>query len=458
VPFAPGGTTDILARTVGEKSVGRARPAGDHREQARRGRRRRCASYVAKAAPDGYTIMGGTISTHAINASLYKNLPYDPIKDFVPIVLLARVPNMLVVNVDVPAKSVAELIALLKANPGKYSFASSGNGTSQHLSGELFKSMSGTEMQHIPYKGSPPALQDVVGGQVTMTFDNITTAWTLAKAGKLRALAVTTAKSLRSCARCAHAGGIRARRLRSELVAGRVRACGYAAGHRQASQRRDRENPEHPRREGKARESRPRRRRQHARGVPGDGEGRSSEVGRRRQEVRRKGRLRGPHVRALPGIPDTRRRYHRRDDPLRDRRERSAAADAAWVPADARDVARGGTAACRIVHRRVQRPAGLWRFVEARGGGNHANYSKRAMAPTRSRRCARSVSRASAGGHDRGARVSHRLCVDHPDAVERVALLDISPTRIMYGLRTRPSRPRTTTGSSSFSRSTFPNG
>jgi len=192
VPFAPGGTTDILARTVGEKlSVALGQPVIIENKPGAGGGVG--AEFVAKAAPDGYTIMGGTISTHAINASLYKNLPYDPIKDFVPIVLLARVPNMLVVNVDIPAKSVPELIALLKANPGKYSFASSGNGTSQHLSGELFKSMSGTEMQHIPYKGSPPALQDVVGGQVTMTFDNITTAWTLAKAGKLRALAVTTA-------------------------------------------------------------------------------------------------------------------------------------------------------------------------------------------------------------------------------------------------------------------------
>ena len=192
VPFAPGGTTDILARTVGEKlSVALGQPVIIENKPGAGGGVG--AEFVAKAAPDGYTIMGGTISTHAINASLYKSLPYDPIKDFVPIVLLARVPNMLVVNVDIPAKSVPELIALLKANPGKYSFASSGNGTSQHLSGELFKSMSGTEMQHIPYKGSPPALQDVVGGQVTMTFDNITTAWTLAKAGKLRALAVTTA-------------------------------------------------------------------------------------------------------------------------------------------------------------------------------------------------------------------------------------------------------------------------
>jgi len=110
------------------------------------------------------------------------------------VMLIARVPNMLVVNPNVPAKNVAELIALLKANPGKYTFASSGNGTSQHLSGELFKTMTGVDMQHIPYKGSPPALQDVVGGAVSMTFDNITTAWPLAKNGNLRALAVTTAK------------------------------------------------------------------------------------------------------------------------------------------------------------------------------------------------------------------------------------------------------------------------
>jgi tripartite-type tricarboxylate transporter receptor subunit TctC len=192
VPFAPGGTTDILARTVGEKlALALGQPVIIENKPGAGGGVG--AEFVARAASDGYTIMGGTISTHAINASLYKNLPYDPVKDFVPIVLLARVPNMLVVNPDVPAKNVAELIVLLKANPGKYTFASSGNGTSQHLSGELFKSMSGTDMQHIPYKGSPPALQDVMGGQVTMTFDNITTAWPLAKSGKLRALAVTTA-------------------------------------------------------------------------------------------------------------------------------------------------------------------------------------------------------------------------------------------------------------------------
>jgi tripartite-type tricarboxylate transporter receptor subunit TctC len=193
VPFAPGGTTDILARTIGEKlSVALGQPVIVENKPGAGGGLG--ADFVAKAAPDGYTILGGTISTNAINASLYKDLPYDPVKDFVPITLIARVPNMLVVNNDVPAKTVAELIALMKKNPGKYTFASSGNGTSQHLSGELFKSMAGVDMQHVPYKGSPPALQDVMGGSVTMTFDNITTAWPLAKGGKLRALGVTTAK------------------------------------------------------------------------------------------------------------------------------------------------------------------------------------------------------------------------------------------------------------------------
>src|SRR5438105_8795696 len=191
VPFAPGGTTDILARTIGEKlTIALGQPIIVENKPGAGGVVG--ADFTAKAPADGYTIMGGTISTHAINASLYQTLPYDPVKDFVPITLIARVPNMLVVNPDIPAKNVGELIALMKANPGTYSFASSGNGTSQHLSGELFKTMAGVDMQHIPYKGSPPALQDVVAGQVSMTFDNITTALPLAKGGKLRALAVTT--------------------------------------------------------------------------------------------------------------------------------------------------------------------------------------------------------------------------------------------------------------------------
>jgi tripartite-type tricarboxylate transporter receptor subunit TctC len=191
VPFAPGGTTDILGRLVAQKlSESLGQPVVVENRPGAGGAVG--AESVAKSAPDGYTIMGGTISTHAINASVYDKLSYDPIKDFEPVTLLATQPNMLVVSPSLPVKNVAELVALLKANPDKYTFSTSGNGTSAHLSGELFKSMTGTRMQHIPYKGSPQALADVMGGLVSMSFDNISTAYVQAKAGKLRALAVTT--------------------------------------------------------------------------------------------------------------------------------------------------------------------------------------------------------------------------------------------------------------------------
>jgi tripartite-type tricarboxylate transporter receptor subunit TctC len=148
---------------------------------------------VAKSAPDGYTLEMGTVGTHAINASLYSKMPYDHVKDFAPIILVAGVPNVLVVNPSVPANSVQELIAYAKANPGKLNFASSGAGTSIHLSGELFKVMAGVQMTHVPYKGSSPALQDLLGGQVQLMFDNLPPSLPQIKAGKLRALAVTSA-------------------------------------------------------------------------------------------------------------------------------------------------------------------------------------------------------------------------------------------------------------------------
>ena len=193
VPFAPGGTTDILGRIVaqrlqeawGQPVLVENRPGAGGAVGA---------EMTAKSPPDGYTIMGGTISTHAINASVYAKLSYDPIKDFEPVTLLATQPNMLVVHPSLPANNVAELVKLLKANPGKYSYSTSGNGTSAHLSGELFKSMTGTNIQHVPYKGSPQAIADAVSGQVSMSFDNISTAYPQAKAGKLRAIAVTTAQ------------------------------------------------------------------------------------------------------------------------------------------------------------------------------------------------------------------------------------------------------------------------
>jgi tripartite-type tricarboxylate transporter receptor subunit TctC len=193
VPFQPGGTTDILGRIValklqeawGQPVVVENRPGAGGAVGA---------EATAKAPPDGYTIMGGTISTHAINASVYDKLSYDPIKDFEPVTQLAQQPNMLVVHPSIPAKNVQELIELLKKSPEKYTYSTSGNGTSAHLAGELFKSMSGTKMQHVPYKGSPQAIADAVAGQVSMSFDNISTAYPPAKSGRLRALAVTTAK------------------------------------------------------------------------------------------------------------------------------------------------------------------------------------------------------------------------------------------------------------------------
>ena len=136
----------------------------------------------------------GTVGTHGINTSLYKKLPYDAVKDFAPITLATSGPNILVVHPSLPAKSVKELIAYAKANPGKLNFASSGNGTSIHLCGELFKTKTGLQMTHVPYKGSAPAVTDLIGGQVQLMFDNMPSAWPHVKTGKLRALAVTTAK------------------------------------------------------------------------------------------------------------------------------------------------------------------------------------------------------------------------------------------------------------------------
>ena len=193
VPFAAGGTTDILARVVGEKlgaALGQTIVVDNKPGQGGSAG----AAELARAAPDGYTIGGGTISSHAINASLYDKLPYDPITSFEPITLYATQPNVLLVHPSVPANNVREMIALLKAQPEKYSFGSAGNGTSQHISGELFKTLAGVKMQHIPYRGSGQMIPELLGGTLPVAFDNIATALPHIKAGKLRALAVTTAQ------------------------------------------------------------------------------------------------------------------------------------------------------------------------------------------------------------------------------------------------------------------------
>jgi tripartite-type tricarboxylate transporter receptor subunit TctC len=193
VPFTPGGSTDVIARTVGQKlSEALGQPVIIENKPGAAGAIG--ASYVAKAKPDGYTLFGGTISTHAINASLYKDLPYDPVKDFQPITLVAYLPNVLIVNPNLGVNSVQDLVALLKRDPTKRSFASSGSGTSTHLTGELFADVIGVPLTHIPYKGTPQAMQDVVGGQVPFMFDQMTAAVQLAQAGKLKILATTAGK------------------------------------------------------------------------------------------------------------------------------------------------------------------------------------------------------------------------------------------------------------------------
>ena len=192
VPFPPGGTTDVLARALADKltlSLGQtviveSKPGAG----ATIG-----ADYVAKAKPDGYTLLVGAVH-HTIASSVYKKLPYDFQKDLAPITTIALVPNVLVVNANTPAKNVAELVALAKAKPGQYNYGSNGNGTAQHLIGTQFQNLTGTDLVHVPYKGSGPLATDLLGGQINMSFDTVTPVLQHIKSGKLRALAVTTAK------------------------------------------------------------------------------------------------------------------------------------------------------------------------------------------------------------------------------------------------------------------------
>ena len=193
VPFSAGGTTDIVARLAGQAlSQELGQPVVIDNRPGAGGNIG--AQAVARAAADGYTLVMGTVGTHAINPALYKKMPYDHIKDFAPISRVTAVPNVLIANPSQPYKTVKELIAYGKANPDKLTFASSGSGTSIHLAGELFKSMTGITMQHIPYKGSSPALTDLMAGQTNVMFDNLPSAIQFIKAGKLRAIAVTTIK------------------------------------------------------------------------------------------------------------------------------------------------------------------------------------------------------------------------------------------------------------------------
>jgi tripartite-type tricarboxylate transporter receptor subunit TctC len=193
VPFPPGGPLDATGRLIaqklteawGQSVVVENKPGAGGNIGA---------DLVAKSTPDGYTILLGALSTHAVNPSLYANMPYDAVKDFVPITLLATTPNVLVVNPSLPVNSVKELVAYAKANPGKLSFGSGSNGSAGHLAGELFKVDTGTDIVHIPYKGGAPATQALLAGDVQFMFDNLANATPQVKAGKVKALAVTTAE------------------------------------------------------------------------------------------------------------------------------------------------------------------------------------------------------------------------------------------------------------------------
>lgn len=195
VPFPPGGTTDIVARLLGaelqrtwqQPVVIENRPGAGGNIGA---------ELVAKSPSDGYTLLMGTVGTHSINAALFAQsgtkMPFDPVKDFVPITLAAGVPNVMVVNAKLPVNSVTEFIVYAKARPGQLNMASSGNGTSIHLTGELFKTMTGTYMLHLPYRGSAPALTDLLAGNTNVMFDNLPSALPHIKSGRLKALAVTS--------------------------------------------------------------------------------------------------------------------------------------------------------------------------------------------------------------------------------------------------------------------------
>jgi tripartite-type tricarboxylate transporter receptor subunit TctC len=193
VPYPPGGPLDTIARLLGQKvSESVKQPVIVDNKPGAGGNIG--ADFVAKAPADGYTILMGAVATHAINPTLYAKIPYDPVRDFSPVTQVASTPNVLVVNPSVPASNVGEFIAHAKANPGKLNFGSGSTGSAGHLAGELFKSMAGVEMTHIPYKGAAPAMQDLIGGQIHLMFDNMASSLTQVRAGRVKALAVTTAK------------------------------------------------------------------------------------------------------------------------------------------------------------------------------------------------------------------------------------------------------------------------
>jgi len=193
VPYPPGGPLDTVARLLARKvSESVNQPVIVENKPGAGGNIG--AEYVAKSAPDGYTILMGAVATHAINPTLYSHIPYDPVKDFAPVTELAWTPNVLVVNPSLPVSNVQQFIAYAKAHPGQLNFGSGSTGSAGHLAGELFKSMAGVQMVHVPYKGAAPAMQDLIAGRIQLMFDNLASSLGHIRAGSVKALAVTTAK------------------------------------------------------------------------------------------------------------------------------------------------------------------------------------------------------------------------------------------------------------------------
>ena len=250
MPFSAGGTTDLFGRLLAQHMQQKFGQPFIVENRAGAGGNLGAAA-VAKAAPDGYTFLVGTVSTHAINPFLYTKLPYDTVKDFAPVSLIARLPNILVVHPSLPVNNVQELIAYLKANPDKLSYGSSGAGTSIHLAAELFKIRTGTTMTHVPFRSSGDIMNNLTGGHINLAFDNITLAWPQVQAGRLRALAVSStersaiAPDVPTVADT-HPG------LRGDLLARRVRAGRHAEADRRQDGGGDEAHPRAARREGQA--------------------------------------------------------------------------------------------------------------------------------------------------------------------------------------------------------------
>ena len=286
VPYPAGGPLDTVARLLGQKvSESVKQPVVVENRPGAGGNIG--ADHVAKSAPDGYTLLMGAVATHAINPSLYKQIPYDPIRDFIAVTMIASTPNVLVVHPSVPASSVREFITYAKANPGKLNFGSGSTGSAGHLAGELFKTMAGVDMAHIPYKGAQPALTDVIAGEVQLMFATSASVIPFIKAGKLRALAVSAGAA--DDQRSRPAG------LRYRDVVRRLRARGHAARGRHAPERRDLASPPDAGDERASRDARRRGDAEYARSVRGIRQSGNGEVPGDRARLRRESGLSTRH-------------------------------------------------------------------------------------------------------------------------------------------------------------------